>query len=332
MSLETSPATSSATNSAADPLPSSFGQAWNDFWFRPVDPRPLAAVRIGAGITLLLYVLSWGNAAGWLATNGLLPARATTQLLEAQPLEQVEPGRPGPIRGLTFLGDSPSVVTAVQFLLGIAAAMLAAGCFTRVTAVIVWLLFLWFAHRATVVSGATEPILAALLFYLAWSPCQLIWSVDAWWRQRREASAPKPANPAESWLPAPVLANIAQRLIQLHLACLVFAMAEAKLQGPVWWDGDAVWYLTANTLSRPVDLSFLRGRTILINAWTHAIILVEVLFPFAIWVRWSRGIVLAVAAVVWLTLPLLTGEWLFPVAMAAGLLAFVPAAWWVKRD
>jgi hypothetical protein len=321
MSLETS-----ASTNSADSATSSFGNAWNDFWFRPADPRPLAAVRIAAGLTLLLYVLSWGNAAGWLSNSGLLPVKVTAQVIDAQELENGAKV----VRGFFLLGDSPAVISAVQVLLGLAAVLLAAGCFTRVTAVVAWLLFLWFAHRATVVSGAAEPILAALLFYLAWSPCQLIWSVDAWWRQRREASAPKPTTADSVLPPAPIVANIAQRLIQIHLAFLVFAMATAKLQGPVWWDGDAVWYLTANTLSRPVDLTFLRGRTILINAWTHAIILVEVLFPFAIWMRWSRGIVLAVAGTLWLTLPLLTGEWLFPLAMAAALLAFVPATWWRK--
>lgn len=320
----------SAAESPADSPWAAVGLAWNEFWFSPADPRPLAAVRIATGVTLLLYVLSWWNAPDWLGSNGLLPARATDAILDVQQMEE------GTVvlRGLNVLGDSPAVVTTMQVLLGLAAVLLAAGCLTRVSAVAALLLFLWFAHRGTVVSGGSEPILAALLFYLAWSPCQLVWSVDAWWRQMRAGSDNKPAAPTGPSVlpPASLVANIAQRLIQLHLACLVFAMVAAKLPGPVWWDGEAVWYLTANTLSRPVDLTFLRGKTLLINAWTHAIVLVEVLFPFAIWIRWSRGIVLAVAGIVWLSLPLLTGEWLFPFAMAAGLLAFFPADWFGRRE
>ncbi len=316
-------------SSAAKPAAYSWAELselWNQFWFRPADVRPLAAVRIATGVALLAYVFSWGNASNWLGSDGPLRVGATAKVLDTNPFES----EPIVFRGLILFGDSPSVVVALQVFLGIAAVLLAAGCLTRIVAPIAWLLFLWFAHRATLVSGASEPVIAALLFYLVWSPCQRAWSVDHWWLQRKK--------PGKSWtsridayLPPLIVANIALRLLQIHVAFLVFSMAEVKLANQVWWDGDAVYYLTANTLSRPVDLTILRKSPIVVDVWTHAIFLTELLFPILIWFPLFRRGLLCVAAAVWLSLPLLTGEWLFPLAMAGALLAFVPATWWERK-
>jgi hypothetical protein len=121
-------------------------------------------------------------------------------------------------------------------------------------------------------------------------------------------------------------------MLQVHIAALVFTMAETKLAGPAWWDGDAVWYLMARTLSRPSDLTFLRRHEFFLNAWTHGIVLAELAFPILVWNRLTRPVVIAAVAIAWLTLPILTGEWLLPVFSAAALLAFIPAEWYTPSE
>ncbi len=307
-------------SSVAVESPAASGPGWNEFWFQSADSRPLAAVRIAAGLTLLVYAASWGNAAQWLATEGILPVQATHSILDY--FDHITA-----FRGFSLLGDSPAVIVSMQIVIAVAGCFLALGCFSRISAILAWFAFLWFAHRASLVTGTVEPILATILFYLAWSPSGDYWSVDAWRKNKGTRATTVQGLSRAWWLPGPVVANIAIKLLQIHLALLVLSMAEAKLTSPAWWDGEAVWYLTASTLSRPLDLTFLRPMPLIINAWTHAIVLVEVLFPALVWFPRLRCPVLAVASVVWLSLPLLTGEWMFPLAMSAALLAFVPAAW-----
>ncbi|MCE9525314.1 MAG: hypothetical protein K8R36_04585, partial [Planctomycetales bacterium] len=79
------------------------------------------------------------------------------------------------------------------------------------------------------------------------------------------------------------------------------------------------------THSRPVDLSSLRGSEYLLNAWTHFIAWTQLLFPFLVWNRFSRPVILAAAALMWLSLVPLTGLTSFCLLMLVGLLCFLPA-------
>ena len=58
-------------------------------------------------------------------------------------------------------------------------------------------------------------------------------------------TVPRPAgrvSPGEPGVPSPTIsANLALRLIQLHLAFIYGMAGLAKLQGPSWWNGMALW-------------------------------------------------------------------------------------------
>ena len=105
-------------------------------------------------------------------------------------------------------------------------------------------------------------------------------------RRGRPLDAPPGARPTVS-------ANLGLRLIQLHL-CLIYGMAGlAKLQGPAWWNGTAIWGTLAAGEFRLFDLTWLAALPLLINALTHAGLAMEVGYPVLIWVRPLRPLVLA---------------------------------------
>ena len=103
-------------------------------------------------------------------------------------------------------------------------------------------------------------------------------------------------------------------------------MGLTKLWGDAWWNGDAIWFLLAQTLSRPVDLSALHGWQYLVNFWTHAIVYFELAFPILIWNRHARPLLLGLGVLLWGSLLLATSLLLFSLTLIVASLAFVPAA------
>ncbi len=132
-----------------------------------------------------------------------------------------------------------------------------------------------------------------------------------------------------SGVPAPsVSANLTLRLIQLHLA-LIYGMAGlAKLQGPAWWNGMAIWGTLASGEFSLLDLTPLADWPLLLNVMTHAALAMELSYAALIWVRPLRPLVLAgmigLHAGIAVTAP---GLLEFGLAMVAANLAFVSGPW-----
>ena len=73
-----------------------------------------------------------------------------------------------------------------------------------------------------------------------------------------------------------ISANLALRLIQLHL-CLIYGMAGlAKLQGPSWWNGMAMWGALASAEFRVLDFTWTASYPWLLNVLTHGSLALEI--------------------------------------------------------
>ena len=201
-----------------------------------------------------------------------------------------------------------------------------AGLFTRITSVLSLVVVLSYIHRAPMLAGQLEPVLAMMIFYLCLAPCGACLSLDAWLGGRKEDKPPA-ATPGQ---PAPprgsVAANLSLRLMQVHLSALYLMMGLTKLGGETWWAGDAIWWLIAQSDSRLVDFTFLRPGLdqipLAINAWTHAIVLFELTFGILIWNRLARPLLLGIAVLMWGSLALVTGLVSFCLMMLIANLAF----------
>jgi hypothetical protein len=174
------------------------------------------------------------------------------------------------------------------------------------------------------------------VLYLTISPSGAALSLDSLLFRRRKSDT---AGGSVAVGPSPQIgmaANIGLRLIQVHLAMFYVMMALTKLYGDAWWQGDAMWYLVAQTHSRPIDLSALRswgrGGALLINFWTHAVLYYELAFPILVWNRLARPLVLLLGVAIWMSLIVATGHLLFGLAMLVASAAFLPALQPVRQS
>jgi predicted DCC family thiol-disulfide oxidoreductase YuxK len=152
------------------------------------------------------------------------------------------------------------------------------------------------------------------------------------WKQARAATVRRLKDglwPLGSGVPTPTIAaNLALRLIQLHF-CLIYGMAGlAKLQGPSWWGGTALWGTLASGEFNLLDFTWLASHPYLLNLLTHGSLAIEVLYPVLIWPRATRPLMIGMVVLlhfgIGLTAPGLAE---FGLAMVAGNLAFVSGPW-----
>lgn len=299
-------------------LADAFGRGWNRFWFTPADPAPCAALRIAVGLLAALHLASLGvELDRWYGREGLLPPPTVDMLITGGNLDQSH-------YHFTYLAPLEGTQLAVVHALAIAAALaFAAGLFTRVSGVLTLIAVLAYVHRVPQVAGHAEPALAFLLLYLCIAPSGSRLSLDRWIALRR-ADAGQPPELDNADQPS-VAANVALRLIQVHLAMFVLMMGLTKLSAAAWWDGDAIWHLLAQPHSRPLDLTWLGGWPLAVNFWTHAALYYELAFPVLVWNRSARPLLIALGVVHWLLLILATGLTLLGLTMIVASAAFLPA-------
>ena len=126
-------------------------------------------------------------------------------------------------------------------------------------------------------------------------------------------------------------ANVVIRLIQIHMCIIYFCSGVAKLHGATWWNGMAVWQVLATPDVAKFNLKWLANLedwefSLIFRIAAAATIALEIGFPFLIWSRRLRPVVLCGAALLHLAIGLFMGLGLFSAAMLAGCVAFVSAA------
>jgi hypothetical protein len=306
-------------------LATAFGAGWNRFWFTPSEPLTVCVLRIVAGAAALFYVVSYTfDLTDWFGPSGWLPVETVQRVMETTPGE-------GAAWQWSYFNriQSPALLWIVH-VVGIAVvALFALGLLTRVTAVLSLVVVVSYIHRAPVIAGQFEPIVAMLIFYLCFTPCGRYLSLD------RRLGIGRPAPNADGEEPRSWTATTGLRLIQVHVAGLYLMMGLSKLGSTTWWEGGAMWWLMAQSQSRLVDLTSLRNALFLINAWTHATVLFELCYGVLIWNRLARPLLIAISVVMWTLTALVTGLVPYCLLMIATGAAFIPAdLWrkWLKQD
>jgi predicted DCC family thiol-disulfide oxidoreductase YuxK len=210
------------------------------------------------------------------------------------------------------------------------------GLFSRVTAVLAWAIVVSTVRRSPVTVFGFDQIASTLALYLAVTGAsgQSV-SLDRFLARLRAARALAARRRSDGRWPLPsgappasIAANLALRLIQLHLV-LIYGMAGlAKLQGQAWWSGMAIWGTLASGEFSLLDFTWLAAWPLVMNLMTHAALAVEIGYGVLIWVRVLRPLVLAAVVALHLGIALTApGLAEFGLAMIAGNLAFVSGAW-----
>jgi hypothetical protein len=156
-----------------------------------------------------------------------------------------------------------------------------------------------------------------LLLYLTIGGSGQALSADRWLAARRlGAGASRPAPSAA--------ANLALRLINVHMCIIYFFAAISKLRGDSWWDGTAMWRAFANMEYQSTDMTWLAWHPLFLNLATHASVLWEISFPFLIWRPRCRPLMLAGAVALHVGIGACLGMWTFGLIMLVGCCSFLP--------
>jgi hypothetical protein len=191
----------------------------------------------------------------------------------------------------------PTAMAWVQASFVLAALLFTLGIGTRVTSVLTWFASLQYIHRNSQVLFGADTMINILLLYLMIGPSGAALSLDRliarWWR----GSAPTPPVPRVS-------ANVAIRLLQIHV-CIIYLMAGvSKLQGQAWWNGSALWFVIGNFEFAPMQFSLYNdllrfiGRNeilfqFLMLSGCYFTLVFEVGYAFLIWFPRTRWLYLA---------------------------------------
>lgn len=257
--------------------------------FDPVDPAPMAALRIACGLLVLGWTLSLlPDARAFLSDEGLTSA----------------PLRPGSGWWAVSLPSPYGVLAA----LGLAAALLTLGWHTRVTSLVVAVLLVVVQRRDVYVLNSGDLLLRELALFVALMPAGECWSLDA---RRRGTRLRAP------W---------GLRLLQLQVSAVYLFSVLAKLHGTSWQDGSAVGRaLQLEDLQRFV-VPFPVATSVTVSALlTYGTLVVEAFLVVGLWLPrarwWAMGAGVSIHLGIEATL--LIG-W-FSLTVIACYLAFVPA-------
>ncbi len=211
-------------------------------------------------------------------------------------------------------------------------ALFTIGFQSRITAILAWTIAVSTSRRVPGILFGFDQMISIWLFYLAITGASgQAFSLDRFLSLRRKSLSRKDLVE----IPRPTIsANLAIRLIQIHL-CVIYGIAGlSKLGGPSWWNGSAIIKLLANGEFRPFDLTgilALPGAESALNLATHLALFTEIFYPALIWVRPLRPWVIGLALMMHAGIALTLGLTEFSLAMATGNLAFVSGPWVRKR-
>lgn len=193
--------------------------------------------------------------------------------------------------------SDPAWTTIIQTGFVLAAACFVLGLGGRVVCAIVWFANLCYIHRNPHVLFGVDTMMNVLLLYLMVGPSCAALSLDRavgrWWNSGDLA----PRSPRIS-------ANVAIRMMQIHLCIIYFVAGLSKLQGASWWSGTAVWSVLGNYEFAPMNLKPYNDMLRMLGAnqavFETVIALAciftlafEIGYPFLIWKPTTRWLFLA---------------------------------------
>jgi len=307
-------------------LARSLVRGWSEFFFTPADPTALGLIRLVVGLLLFWNLFVYGldlrdffGSEGW----------ADPAIVQLAQSEQTP-------RAWSFWFYVPDAyLRPVWVACLVVAALFTLGLGSRVTAVLAWVILVSTSRRVPMALFGFDQILPSWVFYLAVTGAsgQAV-SLDRFLERLRQGRLAAKRRRTDGRWPMPpgaptptISANLALRLIQLHLV-LIYGMAGlAKLQGPAWWNGTAIWGTLAASEFRVFDLTWLASYPRLLNLLTHASLALELGYPILIWRHRFRPLLIGAMVFLHVGVELTLGLGEFGIVMLAGNLAFVSGSW-----
>jgi hypothetical protein len=346
-------------------------RGWNRFWFTPADPTLLGFIRICCGL-VVFYVhfaysydlqtffgrdawvnldrinqfrreMPWvGPPTGW--DQLVIPPAQNDQEREFIKRWGVHPSQVmcygQPLWSIWYHVTDPTAMWVAHGCILACMFFFTIGFGTRVTSVLTWLGMLCYTQRAPTSLFGMDTIMNVIVLYLMIGPSGAALSVDRlivrYWATyralRNHLPAPKLSRPAPR-----VSANVAIRLLQIHVCIIYLASGLSKLQGQAWWSGVAVWGTMVNYEFSPMRLQIYSGimQFISQHRWlwelvmtggTYFTLVFEIGFPFLVWNRRLRWTMVLSAVVLHTGIALCMGLVTFSLMMLIAVSVFIPTA------
>jgi len=311
-------------------------RGWNNFFFTAADPTPVGLIRVAAGLLAFWSLLVFG-----LDLHDYFGSRGWADLSVIQSLER-------PLTWSFWFAVPDPWLRTVWCVCLVVLGLYTCGLFSRLTSVMSWVIVVSTVRRVPIALYGFDQILSVLTLYVAVTGAggQAV-SLDRFWRRWRQARAAaaqgrafqreggpgRRVAPEDPGIPpATVSANLAVRLIQLHLVVIYGMAGLAKLQGPSWWNGTSLWKTMTTGEFVVLDFTALAAWPLLVNLLTHVSLALELLYPVLIWVRIVRPLLLAGIVALHLGIAVMSpGLTEFALAMLTANVAFVSGAWLRER-
>ena len=277
-------------------------QFWNKFWFKTIDARQYAVLRIAFGFLSAVYLFElWPYLPSQFSNNGWLNNS-----------RQVE-GQNGGSWSLYFLDSGKHSVAIAYSIMGIgliSALFLTIGWHSRYAAFITWLVWISLWNRNPLILDGDDAVLKIMCFYLMLAPCGRAWSMDAYKTIKGLHVTVWPL-----------------RLVQFQIALIYFVSGWVKFHSPEWNNGSVLRYVLIHPhYSRWDNWLILDNQMIqgLLAALAQIIRWWELLFPLLLFSRFTRTLSLAFGVAFHLSLFLIMNLRWFPWIMLSLYPALLP--------
>ncbi len=312
--------------------PSGVIGSWVRFWFAPIDPIGLHALRVLGGLLFLFWLLPFaGQHQALFGLGGMFDA---TGYREASHL----PMLPRQLFGWSAVylgGTNPVALTAIYWLSVASVLLFTLGVAPRLTGVLTWVVAVSYTANPALAYDA-DPLLVMLAFYLmagylllgqrtagrSWAARLL--GPKGTWLFGRSADAPRES----------VGANLALRLFQVHFAIEMVASGLHKLQIKEWWNGTAPWFylnppLQTTAAGLRAYARYGESYLALFSLVAYLVLAWQIGFPAFAWRRGvGRVVLLGGAALAWLAFVFFVPLPLFGPIFVVACLGYLSAPQW----
>ena len=318
-------------------------EKFDRFWFTPVAPNSIGLIRLLTGCLIFYITLCYSfELLAFVGPDGIVNQSLADHFRKDTPMyvmapewseNTIEITKTNLSWSIFYHTTSPFWIWVVHLGFLIANFFMAVGLFSRTSSIISWIGALAYIHRAPSGLFGMDAMIVILLFYMMIAPGGEIYSLDHYFQKMRRKKAGDP-----NWNESPkplVLSNFVTRMIQVHFCIIYFAAATSKLQGSSWWNGTALWGVLANYSFNPMHISvytsllvFLTKHKVLweIIMTTGCVytIVLESSFPFLVWNRKLKWIMICGSIMLHTGIGLLMGLTTFSLCMITLVLGFVP--------
>src|SRR6184192_4549036 len=257
-------------------LPRRWSENLIAFLFAPETDKWLGALRIGLGLLVTAYALflrsDWHNL--FASTGKGLVSRKLGEAITSFDSPLIPKlGWLITLGGYAHIGEDSvlSIAWACLLCMGL---LLLLGLFCRPAAIVAWFLHLCAAESGGLFAYGADNFMTTGLFYLMLSPLPDRYSADQW-MVKTQAKDPQ-------------LLGFWRRVLQVHLCFVYFIGGLAKCLGSGWWDGTNLWRALTRPPFNTISPDMLVRFKYVLIVLGISICLIEVGYPFFIWMKKTR--------------------------------------------